>query len=209
VWRVPLLLAWLATQLPAIALGTETELDPLAAEKAQVHPQPKGDEPPARVDTGYRFRFGIGFVSGGAYLNRPISEVLATVIGIQIHLGVQIDDTFAVMYQGSATLLWPVVRDAVLLEVSPTKSLSFGAGVGIDSLNGLVAAGDGIVLDGANTAGIPLRLAWNVVTSEGPGRRTAMALSVELTPSFVIGGDKDFANGFVLGALGGISFEMY
>ncbi len=153
-WRVPLLTICLATQLPTGAQGVETDVDPLAAENAQAHPQPRAAEPPARVDTGYRFRFGIGFVSGAAYLNRPISEVLATVIGIQIHLGVQIDDTFAVMYQGSATLLWPAVRDAVLLEVSPTKSLSFGAGVGIDSLNGLVAAGDGIELLGANTAGI-------------------------------------------------------
>ncbi len=94
-WGVPVLMACLATQVPAMALGEESVAGELPA-----------DEPQVRFDTGYRFRFGIAFVSGATLLDDGANVSSApAVLGLDLRLGVQIDDLFAVMSQFSAAFL--------------------------------------------------------------------------------------------------------
>src|ERR1700685_2951363 len=102
--RSSLLIAWLVAQPSSMAVGTETDIAPLVAESAAAHPQSTVEAPAARLDTGPRFRFGIGLISGLTLVDEGTGN-LAGAVGLDLRLGMQIDDLFAVLCQASAAIL--------------------------------------------------------------------------------------------------------
>ncbi len=157
------------------------------------------------VRDGARLRFGIGVVSGAAGVDRPgDSSQLATILGLELHAGIQLNDWFALMDQASGTLLAPDLRDAVLGEVTLSRYFSMGAGLGIDWLP--LTARDVPSL----SAGVPVRVAVNFPTAtDEPAARHAVALSLELTTGVYVGRASSASAGPLLGVLLGISYEIY
>jgi hypothetical protein len=156
-----------------------------------------------------RFRFGAGLVSGQALVPYgSYSTSVVTVLGLGVRLGVQIDDRFAVAYQTNATVLWPHWGNAVLFEWTPTEYFTLGAGPSVDVLaavpNGAGSSDADVSLGG------DVRFAVNVpVHSRPDGRRYGVSFSVDLTPAYAWVLQGGVANGFQLGVMGGIGFEMY
>ena len=157
-----------------------------------------------------RFRFGIGFVSGETSM-QSVQDDIPTILGLELRLGLQAGDLLALMYESSMTGVWPDLRNAVLAEVSLTRYLSIGAGLGLDWLM-YIPTGDEksigpLPTEWALSAGIPIRIAFNIPTGTGSnGQRYAVALSFEGFPGLTVAGNP--GSGLVLGAMGGLSFEM-
>ena len=205
---VTLLLACLVVQLSAIALGADTELDTLPTENVPVHPQPAANAPSTRPDSGARARFGIALVCGPTLADTGgASNVLGGVIGLELRLGVQLGDLFAVLLQGSAGLL--DLRAAALFEVTPTRYFSAGVGVGVDFMP--AAFGAPPPLPETHAWIVPARLAFNLpLSAYATENRSAISFEVNLVPGSVSDGrPADLGQPFEFGIIGGLGFELY
>lgn len=167
---------------------------------------------PAAEADRQRLRFGIELVSGATDLPTPNSPgplAVATLFGVGINLGVQLNDEFAILYQGSATLLWPQFTSGALIEWTPFEFISTGVGL---SLNWMPYLPEADTPSGhAWGLGVPFRFALNVPLSRTEsGQRRAVAFCVTLTPgsTFAVSG-LSYSTGFQLGIMGGIGFELY
>lgn len=189
-----------------------------AAASAQTTP-PNVDAPQAAsVEHGSRLRFGAGLTSGlvtqqEAYSGGAQTTTELTVIGLELRLGVQLDDRFAVFYQGNAAFgLAAAVRNGVLFEVTPRNWLSIAAGVSVNYFDGPNLSGmfgTPVPDSQAWSLGVPVRLALNLPFHRSEsGRRLATSLSIDLTPAYSFGG-YNLPAGFQLGSVAGLSFEMY
>ncbi len=183
---------------------------PALAEQA-----PPGDGPLPRL------RFGIGLVSGVSEF--PNCDYYGTAgcaaptpLGVDLRLGLQASEGFAVLYQASfapyllngALFVLPQWRNAVLFEGTWANRVSAGIGPALDWLP-ISWFGDG---GGAGplSFGVLMRLAFSVHTwRSAAGRRSSLSLHLDLTPSGVIEtGDRTLGNGQI-GLMGGVSYELY
>ena len=109
---------------------------------------------------GVRLRLGAGLISGGTLIgNLQFSNGIAALFGVDLRLGVQLNERLAVMYEGGATLLWVWIGNAVLVEVTPLEYLSVAVGGGVYWF-ALGGEGGGIV--DSLSMGVPIRLAFNL-----------------------------------------------
>jgi hypothetical protein len=174
-----------------------------------------------------RLRFGIGFASGAVDVGG--SDPLVTVGGLELRGGIQLSDLMAVLYQGSFTLMWPDLRQAVLVELTPTwlGPVSLATGFGADWMlaAGPIAvplgpAGGGLFdtsrFNQFVSLGIPVRIALDIpVISSTPGhQRQAFSISLELDPSIVVLNDtyrylNPFRDVFQMGFVAGMGYELY
>jgi hypothetical protein len=174
-----------------------------------------------------RSRFGIGLISGALVLGQDSGQGLpaavATVAGFDLRLGTQYNDHFAVMYDGSLTVIWPQLTSGVLFEWTPVNWFSGAIGPSLNWTLPVFGGGQGgFGFEEVLGIGAPLRIAFNLPLVDqmqvpadpwvGRGfvqrRRTAIAFSFTVTPgvAYVTGG---YQSGFQLGLMGGISYEMY
>jgi hypothetical protein len=199
--------AALALWAPALALGADAQLVDPAAEAP--HLQPQADGSPARLDAGYRFRFGISFISGETLLDDgPHTKSTLALLGLDLRLGVQINDLFAAMFQFSAAFV--DLRAAVLFEVTPTRYFSVGVGLGFNSTP-IVEPLEGCGCGPTGALMMPVRLAFNVPLSTYEDKhRTSISLELNLMPGYInYGPPADLGHPFELGVIGGIGFELY
>jgi hypothetical protein len=205
--RSSLLIAWLVAQFSSMALGAETDIAPVAAESAAAHPQPTVEPPPARLDTGPRFRFGIGLIAGLTLADEEVDGNLIAAVGLDLRLGVQIDDLFAVLCQASAALL--ELRAAVLFEVTPNRYFSAGVGIGVHHLP--IGVFEEAPPADTDAVIVPVRLAFNLpLSAYARKNRTAISLEANLMPGFVYAGlPVEYGQRFEFGILGGLGFELY
>ncbi len=182
------------------------------------------EEPAPVASTALRLRFGLGVISGATQVNPyngNYSDWIATLFGLELRIGVQLNDRFAVMYQTSGTFLWPQFANALLVEFTPIDYVSIGVGAGIYWI-AAVANGSGSCdgppgavatcgsPDQTLSAGIPIRLAFNLPWDRSPGEpRRALSLSVTMAPAWTLSGAQDLGTEFQLVVLGGIGFELY
>jgi hypothetical protein len=201
-----------ATTFSAVALAAATA-------SAQTAPNPDATQPVAHEGDHSRFRFGVGATtglvtqeesySGGAQMNSEL-----TAVGLSLRLGAQLDDQWAVYYQGAAAVgLAASVRNGVLFEITPRDWLSIGSGLSLGyfaapNLSGMFGNTPAPTSE-AWSLGVPVRLALNLpIHRSESGRRLATSFSVELTPAYSFGGYQ-LPAGLQLGSVAGLSFEMY
>jgi hypothetical protein len=156
---------------------------------------------------GPRLRFGVGLISGGTLVDElHFDRGIAALLGLDLRLGVQLNERFAVMYQGGATFYWPWIANAALVEVTPIEYVSLAVGGGIYWIPVVGSGGGGD--KNSLSVGVPIRVALNVpVGTSSGGQRHAIAFSVMVVPAATLSGD--LATGFQLGLFGGISYELY
>jgi len=159
---------------------------------------------------GPRFRFGIGNVNGVAWqrkaeaADRPARNVDVFLLGLAIRGGVQINDHYAVFHQTSLSAVFSNFRNSAMFEFTPVDYFSVGAGISMDYYFQSVQHHSP-----SWSIGAPVRLALNIpVARSNSGARVGMSLNVDLTPAYNTG-DADRPPGFQLGAMAGLSFEVF
>jgi hypothetical protein len=170
----------------------------------------RSETPPALTEQGPRLRFGMGIISGAVDVQSPDGLPIATVFGVDLRLGIELNDYFAVMYEGSGTFLFPLVSNAIMVEMTPCNYFSLGVGGGVYWLLTIAGGGGGTI--NATSAGIPVRFAVNLpfAHSKSSDQRYAIAFSFQVTPAYAFAGSQSLGEGqWQVGFMGGISFEMY
>jgi hypothetical protein len=185
---------------------------PPVAEAARPKPQPQADASTGRLDTGVRVRFGIAIIFGvsldgevaGPYEKRAI-------LGLDLRLGLQIDDLFAVMSQ--VTTGFFDVGASALFEVTPNRWLSLAVGVGAEDLPDPPSFRSPPLSSSTeiNAVIVPIRLALNVPLGPYEAKqRSAISFAVYLTPGFVYFGQPvETGQRFDFAVFGGLGYEVY
>ena len=163
----------------------------------------------AQSESHPRLRFGVGATAGlvtQTESNNGGMETEISVPGIAVRAGVQLDDHYALYYEGNAAVFLPTVRNGVMFEVTPVSAFSVAAGVALTYFSLLSLAPP---TQEAWSLGVPVRLAVNVPLHRAKsGQRLGMSFDVTLTPAYSFGG-PNLPSGFQLGSVAGVSFEMF
>ncbi len=134
---------------------------------------------------------------------------LVSGVGVDLRLGVQLNDWLAVMCQLNGAIFELDFRIGLLLELTPFRYFSVAAGIGLDAIDTL-ALSSPPPNEGANGWMVPIRVALNIpLSSLTTRRRSAVAIAITLMPGSAIDGyPTEVGHPFEFGAVGGISFEL-
>ena len=150
-----------------------------------------------------RIRFGLGLVSGWVAVDQGHgTSGEPALMGLDLRLGVQIDDWVAVFSQFSAAVF--DLRASLMVEVTPFWHFSAGLGLGFDSVPATGSAGQ------TNALVVPVRLAVNFpIGGHASTQRHAVAVALYVLPGEAYSGGSDGHRRFEVGFLAGPSVELY
>jgi hypothetical protein len=151
-------------------------------------------------------RFGADFVSGGTFYGNS-NENIASIIGLDLRLGATLSRNWALMAQGTATLVTPHVFGAALAEYSPVDEISLGMGLGVGWWTVMNGGGG---LSSTSYAAVPFRLTLHpTLLRERSGRGNGFGISAEVAPSYAFASGLSYEPLFAVSVMFGLGYDWY